>query len=396
MTKPLRIGLIMQGGRGWIGGTEYIKNIIFALSSLPVEVRATFEVCLICSEPLSSDLEDQIKPHLKNIYYEKVSSEFPNFLNRVGKKLIRKLIKKDDSQFVALLKEINIDFIYPYFTKSSKNLPYRTCAWIYDFQHKYLPHLFSAQELEQRDKYFELIAQHSPTVVLSSKTAASDFQKFFPVSQCKTEVLQFRTSIPSKSYELPPIEIQNKYSLPERFFLVSNQFWQHKNHIVLFEALKLLRESSIYPVVVCTGHIYDSRKPDYSDTILQTIHLFGLAQQIYLLGLIPKIDQIQLMRRSLAVIQPSLFEGWSTVIEDARCFGKKMILSDFPVHLEQSPPDSVFFERHSPESLASLIADWWQDLSPGPNLEQETVAKTQNLDEVQQFGYRFLEIARGT
>ncbi len=52
MTKPLRIGLIMQGGRGWIGGTEYIKNIVSALASLPTEVRSTFELCLICSKSL--------------------------------------------------------------------------------------------------------------------------------------------------------------------------------------------------------------------------------------------------------------------------------------------------------------------------------------------------------
>ena len=27
MKKLFKIGLIMQGGTGWIGGTEYIKNI---------------------------------------------------------------------------------------------------------------------------------------------------------------------------------------------------------------------------------------------------------------------------------------------------------------------------------------------------------------------------------
>ncbi|MFM6026116.1 MAG: hypothetical protein ACKPER_24915 [Dolichospermum sp.] len=41
-----------------------------------------------------------------------------------------------------------------------------------------------------------------------------------------------------------------------------------------------------------------------------------------------------------------------------------MILSDFPVHLEQNPPGSVFFERHSPQELADLMAKWWKQLSP--------------------------------
>ena len=229
---------------------------------------------------------------------------------------------------------------------------------------------------------------------MSSKTAESDFQKFFPEATHKSKVLSFRTSPTSIWYEVDPGQVQQEYSLPDRFFLVSNQFWQHKNHLLLFKALKLLQEKSIHPIVVCTGHIYDGRQPDYSDTILQTIHKLGIAQQVYLLGIIPRLAQVQLMRRSLAVIQPSLFEGWSTIVEDARCLGKPVILSNIPVHIEQHPPSGLFFERNSPESLAPLLADCWEHLLPGPDLKQEVIARTNSLNEVQAFGYRFLEIAK--
>ena len=37
------------------------------------------------------------------------------------------------------------------------------------------------------------------------------------------------------------------------------------------------------------------------------------------------MDQLRLMKESLGVIQPSLFEGWSTVIEDAKALNKKSI-----------------------------------------------------------------------
>jgi hypothetical protein len=131
------------------------------------------------------------------------------------------------------------------------------------------------------------------------------------------------------------------------------------------------------------------------DIILQAISTYGLANQIYLLGLIPKIDQIQLMRHSLAVIQPSLFEGWSTVVEDARCLGKKIILSDIPVHMEQDPPDSVYFDRYSPQQLADLISEWWMNLPSGVNSELENLALKRSEQDVKQYGYQFLEIARG-
>jgi glycosyltransferase involved in cell wall biosynthesis len=396
MMKPLRIALIVQGDHGWMGGTEYTKNLILALGSLPSEVRATFELCLICSKSIDKSILNQVEPHLNKIYYKEVDLGQSTLQNRIRWKVMRTLSNQKNPKFDAFLKKERIDFIYPYLSQNKTGNSYRSAAWIFDFQHKYLPQFFNEKQIKERDELLSLTASYSSTVILSSKDAESDFHKFFPEAAHKSKVLSFKTSPASQWYEENPQQIQQDYYLPERFFLVSNQFWLHKNHLVIFNALKHLQEKSIYPVIVCTGHIYDPRQPDYSDTILQTIHRLGIGKQVYLLGLIPKLHQVQLMRRSLAVIQPSLFEGWSTLVEDARCLGKQMILSDLSVNLEQNPPNSLFFERNSSENLASLIADGWKHFSPGPNLEKEAIAKANNINEVQAFGYRFLEIARGS
>jgi glycosyltransferase involved in cell wall biosynthesis len=298
----------------------------------------------------------------------------------------------NDPRLEAFLKRQKVDFVYPYFTRYDAQKSFRSAAWISDVQHKCLPQFFTKEEIQERDRLFLRIARHASTVILSSKAAKADFQKFFPEAAEKSKVLPFRTYPVSAWYEPDSRQTQQEYSLSDRFFLVSNQFWQHKNHLVLFKALKILKDKSIYPIVVCTGHIYDRRKLDYTDMVLQTIHKFGLARQVYLLGLIPRIEQVQLMRCSLAVVQPSLFEGWSTVVEDARCLGKKIFLSDLPVHREQNPPNCVFFDRNSPENLAHLLADWWDQLSPGPDQEQEAISRERSLREAQAFGHRFLEI----
>jgi len=117
---------------------------------------------------------------------------------------------------------------------------------------------------------------------------------------------------------------------------------------------------------------------------------------VHLLGLIPKFDQVQLMRRSIGIVQPSLFEGWSTLVEDARLLGKSIILSDLPVHIEQNPPHSAFFECKSPEHLAELMGEWWGKLPPGPDLQQEQIAIETASIEIREFGNRFLDIARSS
>jgi glycosyltransferase involved in cell wall biosynthesis len=340
------------------------------------------------------EIQEQLKNNLDYCYNLDSELEPYTFINRLKWKLIRTIQPHPEPRISPFLNKANIDFVYPFLTPNKANLSYRGFPWIFDFQHKYMPHLFSDSEIKYRDNYFAQISELSPRVVLSSNSSEADFHKFYPDSKCATEVLHFRTSLPDLWFKLDPIEIQRKYFLPDRFFLISNQFWQHKNHLIVFEALKILQASSIYPKVVCTGHVYDNRQQNYSDKILATIHTYGLANQVYLLGLIPRCDQIQLMRRSLAVIQPSLFEGWSTVVEDARCLGKKMILSDFPVHLEQNPLGCKFFERDSAHNLAKIIAEWWEQLPPEPDIDQENIAKIRNKEDVQAFGYRFLEIVK--
>jgi glycosyltransferase involved in cell wall biosynthesis len=393
----------MQGNRGWMGGVEYIKNLIFALNSLPQETRKTFQLCLLSIQDLESGIFRQLQLNVDQTYSKESVIDDVALLDRIQGKILRTFFKYD-RDFVKnnlfldkFFSKEKFEFVYPLSLEADflGKPTYRSAAWIPDFQHKYLPQFFSKSEIHSRDQSFSLTARNAKTIILSSKSAELDCQKFFPESINKTQVLSFRTSIDSSWYQANPQDIQEKYCLPDKFFLVSNQFWQHKNHLVIFQALKILQSQSIYPQIVFTGSIYDYRRPDFVDTILQTIHQLGLFHQVYLLGLIPRSDQIQLIRRSIGMIQPSLFEGWSTVVEDGRCLGKSLILSDISVHLEQNPPDCLFFERNSPESLAIQIADRWNNLLPGPNLEQEAIARNINLLEVQAYGYRFLEIAQG-
>ncbi len=394
--ERLRICLLMQGGLSWIAGIEYIKNIAIALGSLPPEIKSTFDLLLLCSKTTNEDIQQQVKPYLDELLYEEDCLQPINLVNQIYWKGLKIVSGQFSPRLDKFLKDKSIDFVYPYLSSNSANQPYKSADCIFDLQHKYLTQFFSAEDIKGRDIWFSGVADRAGTIVLNSKAAESDLHKFFPASIGKTKVLCFKTVPIPQWFEGDPVRVQREYSLPDKFFLISNQFWQHKNHLMVFKALSLLRQDGIYPSVVCTGHIYDNRKPDHSDTILQSIHKLGISPQVYLLGLIPKFDQVQLMRRSICVVQPSLFEGWSTLVEDTRLLGKSIILSDLPVHIEQNPPNSAFFECDSPEHLAQLIGKWWDKLTPGPDLEREAIAiETANL-EIREFGNRFLDIARGS
>ena len=381
----------MQGGTDWMGGVEYIKNIVFALSSLPIQVKNTFEIVLICDKDLDEDLYSSIASEISTIIYINKLNKLQKIQSRLDKIIFNEYYSHIIISLQSSLTS-KLDFLYPHFS-----LRYTDCnsvPWIPDFQHKYLSSFFSKKDIIIRDKYFSYLASNASTIVVSSKSAKQDFHQFYPKSKSELIVLSFTTSPLESWYMDDPSVVQQKYDLPSKFVLVSNQFWQHKNHKIIFQAANLLLQQGITIQIVCTGRIHDARNPLYGEQLIKMIEELGLSEQVYLLGLIPKADQVQLIRLSLAMVQPSLFEGWSTVVEDARCFGKQIALSNIPVHLEQNPPGSKFFDPDKPEDLADILHQWWNESTCGYNREKETTANEENLSKIQSFGYKFLEIAR--
>ena len=61
------------------------------------------------------------------------------------------------------------------------------------------------------------------------------------------------------------------------------------------------------------------------------------------------------MQQAIAIIQPSLFEGWSTVVEDAKAIGQFIVLSSLPIHKEQISTNCLFFEPFDVEDLAEKM-----------------------------------------
>ena len=65
--------------------------------------------------------------------------------------------------------------------------------------------------------------------------------------------------------------------------------------------------------------------------------------------------QLCIMKNAAFIVQPSLCEGWGTVLEDAKVVDKAVLLSDIPVHREQKNEKCTRFDPHDPDALADLI-----------------------------------------
>jgi glycosyltransferase involved in cell wall biosynthesis len=381
--KLFHICLNMLGSSNWIGGKNYIQNLAKAISILPSDESDKIEVSITASALNIKNIVG-IEDIVDNIFTSGLGNRVAlEVMNHLPGKMFKLIGRKFNTR--------NIDFFYPETT--GMRLPYNYASWIPDFQHRYMPELFSQTEINKRNKMYEKIANNAPLIVLSSRMALNDFNNFYPQAAKRSTILNFYSYIDEKWFTADPKKVQKRYDLPDDFFIVCNQFWKHKDHDVIIKALNLMKRRGAEPYIVCTGQTLDVRFPDYFRELKIRINQLGLEKHFIILGLIPRFDQVQLIRRSLAVLQPSLFEGWSTVVEDARSLGKEILMSDFPVHIEQNPPYAKYFKCGDYESLSELMLDSIYNLSSGPDKEIEQKTRVENNSRFLDYGRNFLKIA---
>lgn len=396
--KPITIGVLYTGGRSWIGGEHYILNLLHALREFRQKQAAEppFKTILCYEDNSQAERLKTIFAAADDFQYvETVTSasrrrdQFISILNLYIPRRFRFLQVKPRHRLLAVE---GIDVLYPF--DFSTKLPQSTQAisWIPDFQPRLLPEFFPAENLKDRLAIEERIIEQADDIIFSSLDSIASYEHFFPAARAQSHLFRFHTYLEEAVWAADPLITQSKYHLPNKFFICCNQFWQHKRHAIVFESIAKLAPSIPDLFVVFTGHTQDHRLIEYFDNLCSMINQLGIRSNIAILGLIPKADQRQLMRRSVGIIQPSLSEGWSTVVEDVRAMGKPSVLSDLPVHLEQNPNQSIFFDRFSPDALQRSMAEAWAQWQPGPDLAAEAHAKVESRKRIERMGEDFVKI----
>jgi glycosyltransferase involved in cell wall biosynthesis len=341
--------LVFQYEENWIGGTYYILNIIRSLKRIDDSRKPELTILHKPGSTLK-DIHDIGYPYLKQFAF---SGELP-FLKRAVNKLCRKISGKPF--FKARIPLVTVDNLYPAPLELDKSNIKNFYCWIPDFQEHYLPGYFSPREITDRKAAQQQIVDSEIPVVFSSQNALDDFNKFYPQNVNKKVVLPF-VSILSDAYkQIDPADLRTRYGVGKRYFIVTNQFWKHKDHVTVIRAFEKLSNEFPEVQLVLTGKEFDYRNPDYPGELKKYVKDHQLDARILFLGFIDRNDQLQLMKESIAVIQPSLFEGWSTVVEDAKALNKFIILSDIPLHREQIKSNCLFFQPSNADALASQMS----------------------------------------
>ncbi len=368
--RVVNVAFMGNYSKEWMGGVNYLSNLLYAISLLkdkkikPIVFlgNKTDKYIIQKFEPYAQIVQDSL--------FDRISLKW--FTSKVMEKIFAattlktKLLNRYE---ISVLSHSDITKGFDAFT---------IINWIPDFQHVHLPDLFSYQNSKGRNVKFMNFFRESQSIIVSSNDAYHDASIFAPDFIQKVKVLQFVSQPNKEVFNLGESHLEslaNQYEFKGKFFYLPNQFWKHKNHAIVFEAVKLLKDQGIEILILCTGHMEDYRNPEYIQTLQDYLKQYELQDNIKMLGLVDYQDVLFFIRYSIAVINPSLFEGWSSTVEECKSIGKNMILSNIPIHKEQNPPESFYFNPYDAEELSLVLKKSYLNDSKIPNKMLESYAR---------------------
>lgn len=317
----MKVALFIDKFNDWYGGADFILLLMHGLKR--------------------SNVEYEIFIHNNR---EGLIGSFKNWLlGRTSRYEITQFIldnlPKDDKPFFFntndelqnLVSQHHIKILFPVFD-SDISTTARKIGYIYDFQHKYFPDFFTKEDINSRDIQFKKTINACDYVIVNADTVKKDIISFLGERFAKkVKVLPFAAK------ELPT---KTKVSLERnRYFLVCNQFWKHKDHLTAlrafreFIAIDEFKDYSLY----LTGVPKDYRGNDHIEEIHMLIsEINSSSERVFLTGFLDTEELNHLISNAKAVLQPTLFEGGrgGGAGPLALSLGTPCILSDINVNLE--------------------------------------------------------------
>ncbi|MDT9001261.1 glycosyltransferase [Paucibacter sp. APW11] len=360
----MKIGILGHGFIEWGGGLDFLRLICGSLASAAPE--AELHLLLPTKGPRLAAREAlrAVKRGLKRaIGLPAIRAKTPDVRH------IAELIKGSATTLYAheidaglgaieaAARRLQLDVVLPCVQPMrGSQLPW--IGYIADFQHTHLPHFFSADEIARRDANFADMLKSAACVIVNAEAVAADIAAFSPDCRAKIVALPF-SAAPNPQWLQADEAPLAKYDITAPYFIISNQFWQHKDHRCAYRAFAQLTRQHQDVQLVCTGETSDFRNPDHFKQLCEEARLLGIESRLKVLGLIPKREQIALMKQAVAVVQPTLFEGGpgGGSVFDAVALGIPAIVSDVAVNREIREDTVFFFEAGNADSLAMAMAE---------------------------------------
>ncbi len=291
-----------------------------------------------------------------NLEVRKVNTSRPNTVIRILKAVQLLLLVK--SSFLEKVKKSDYNdidlFLCPrviMYTQFFAVKPF--ILTLHDLQEYYFPEFFSFQERIVRFVTTRFLSRKAQKIICESNYVKNDIKKFLKIEDKKIVVLPAPPPANVMNIQITEVQkltVKQKYNLPDKYIFYPAAFWQHKNHIKLVEAFKILTEKHHDLHLVLSG----SKQKNYS-AVINKIDELNLKDKVLFPGYVDYEDLPYLYVLSQMLVMPSLFESISIPIFEAFALKVPVCVSNILAIPEQVGDAALMFNPEDEKDMARRI-----------------------------------------
>lgn len=235
-------------------------------------------------------------------------------------------------------------------SSSLQTLNFITTVW--DNCHRDMPEfpeVRSFGRFQSRERFFRKHLSPSLLTLTDSKALAEMLAHRYGVDRERLLPMDFSPAATLSLTELPSTEdVLKKYSLESGYFFYPAQFWAHKNHIRILEALVQLNSEGLLFKVAFSGNNQGNRAH-----VEHFVQRANLERQVRFLDFVPAADMPSLYHGCLAVIMPTYFGPTNLPPLEAWTFDKPLVYSR--LFADQVRDAAILIDPDDADDLASAM-----------------------------------------
>lgn len=240
---------------------------------------------------------------------------------------------------------------------------------IFDLNHRLqpeFPEVSAFGETNNREHYYINTCKYATLVLVDSEIGKADVLKFYGhfIKEDRICILPYYPPFENRAIptEQEIARVRAKYNLPPRYFFYPAQFWPHKNHALILQAIKIIADETheIVPVIFCGGYWTYIMAHNFKDVMALALKL-GIADRVRYLGSVPDEDMAALYTLSAGLVMPTFFGPTNIPPLEAWHFGRPVITSDIRGAREQNGDAGLLVDPRSPKALAEAMGRLWRD-----------------------------------
>jgi glycosyltransferase involved in cell wall biosynthesis len=240
---------------------------------------------------------------------------------------------------------------------------------IHDLQHRLQPHfpeVAAGGEFETREFMYRNACRAATLVMVDSEVGKEDVLACYGdlIEPDRIAVLPFASATGIARIEDPAAlaDARARHNLPERFFFYPAQFWPHKNHLRIVEALADIASAGGEKMsIVFTGSGGEPLRDGVMAEVKQVIARSGLEGYVHFLGHLSDRDVTLLYCQAVALVMPTYFGPTNIPVCEAWAFDCPVITSDIRGVHEQAGDAALLVDPGSSQSIGRAMLTLWTD-----------------------------------